>query len=199
MPDLNNPFFYPKFKRRVSNLIILTCFLMFLPLIYYNLNCKQINCETYKETYKTFDLKTHESILNGDSTPPEINIHSPRNGTIVGSFPPDFNVTVNDANFHKFWFIFNNSAEIYFWVISPGNSIVWLPYSEWQTIPEGYLRVTFFANDTAGNINSADIMIIKRNEPQIKEIPGINSSQLYLVLIITSTVIVIFSIRKIQN
>jgi hypothetical protein len=135
-----------------------------------------------------------------DAIRPTITIHSPRNGTIVTEEPPDFNISISDVNFHKFWFKFNSSDECYFWKVSLGNTIVWLPFSEWRTIPQGYLLVTFFVNDTAGNINSVDIMIIKQiTDTHEKEIPGINSPLLFLVLIITSTVIVIGSIRKIQN
>ena len=135
-----------------------------------------------------------------DTIRPTINIHSPLNGTIVGEEPPDFNISISDVNFHKFWFIFNSSDECYFWVVSQGNNIVWLPFSEWQTIPQGYLLVMFFVNDTAGNINSVDIMIIKQiTDTHENGIPGFNSSVLCLVLIITSTGIVIVSIRKIHD
>lgn len=134
-----------------------------------------------------------------DTNPPTIVIHSPQNGTIVGEDPPDFNVTIFDVNFHKFWFIFNTSDEIYFWRINSGNNLVWLPFTEWQTIPPGHLLVRFYANDTVGNTNSFDIMIIKQLTERKIIIPGINSSVLYLVFILTSTLIIISSIRKIKK
>jgi len=134
-----------------------------------------------------------------DTIQPTIIIHSPQNGTIVGEEPPDFNVTIFDDNFHKFWFTFNISEEKYFWLISPGNNIVWLPFSEWHTIPPGHLLIRFFVNDTAGNSNSFDIMIIKQLIERKIIIPGMNSSLLYLILILTITVIIKSAFRKNKN
>lgn len=131
-----------------------------------------------------------------DTIKPTIIIHSPQNGTIVREGPPYFNVTVSDVNFHKFWFIINTSEEIYFWYINPGNNIVYLPFSEWKTVPQGYLLFSFFVNDTVGNNNNSDLMIIKKLTERTQKIPGIHSSALFLVLIITSTLIIIISIRK---
>ena len=134
-----------------------------------------------------------------DTIRPTIVILSPQNGTIVGELPPDFNVTIFDINFQKFWFIFNTSDEIYFWRINSGNNIVWLPVSEWKTIPQGNLLVRFFVNDTAGNSNSFDIRITKQLTEREKGIPGINSSVLFLVLIMTSIVIIRSSFVKNKN
>ena len=131
-----------------------------------------------------------------DTNPPSIVIHSPQDGTIVGEEPPDFNVTIFEAHFHKFWFSFNTSDENYFWLISSGNSIVWLPYSEWKTIPPGHLLVSFFVNDTVGNINRFDLMIIKQLTERRIIIPGFDLLVLYLALILTSKVIIISSVKK---
>lgn len=113
--------------------------------------------------------------LNNDTIKPVIAINSPSNGSIIQS-PPYFSVNFSDVNFERLWVTFNYSNIEYGFITSPGNNVlIDTPSSIWNLLPEGHFLVRIYVNDTAGNVNYAEITIIKEFPPeQPPEIAGVN-------------------------
>ncbi len=131
------------------------------------------------DSYKTQGIANINETLqisnNGDDIPPEITIVSPSNGSVF-ALPHTFRINFSDDNFDYLWVTLNYSNIKYGYIASPGNNIlINMPFSIWRLLPEGQFLVKIYVNDTAGNVNSAEINIIKElpQEPP-PVIPGVN-------------------------
>lgn len=103
---------------------------------------------------------------DGDDILPEISIDSPTNGSIF-QLPPDFVIDFSDANFDQLWVTFNYSNIEYGYDASPGNNVmIYMPFSIWDLLPEGHILVKIYVNDTAGNVNYAELILIKEVPPE---------------------------------
>lgn len=95
-------------------------------------------------------------IILKDSYIPQIAINSPLTGELFKEVAPLFNVTIIDANLDKMWYTINGGiTKVIFTVNGSINQ------SLWDTIGDGIVILTFFANDTAGNLFSDSVNIIK--------------------------------------
>jgi len=126
-----------------------------------------------------------------DTIAPTININSPDPNETFGSEAPAFNVDSFDLNFHSQWYSLNDGKNITF----SSNSLV--DQTEWDSLSDGMIKLTFYANDTAGNIVSISIDIIKydaasNGRNQISSIP-------ILIFIPIITLTLIFSIQFIRK
>jgi len=101
---------------------------------------------------------------------PKIVINSPIPDELFEDIPPSFNVEITDPNLHKMWYSIDGELPKIF---AENESI---SQSLWDAASEGIIVLTFFANDTAGNINSISVNILKdTTTPSIEIIsPGSN-------------------------
>lgn len=120
---------------------------------------------------------------DGDDLLPEIAINFPTNGSILG-LPPEFIINFSDVNFDSLWVTINYSNIEYGFIASPGNNVVIImPFSIWNLLPEGHFLVKIYVNDTAGNVNYAQVTFIKELPP---EQPTLD---IILIIIISSIVL----------
>ncbi|MBY8987388.1 MAG: right-handed parallel beta-helix repeat-containing protein [Candidatus Lokiarchaeota archaeon] len=135
---------------------------------------------------------------DGDDLFPEIAINSPTNGSIF-TLPPEFIIDFSDVNFDRLWVTINYSNIEYGFIASPGNNVVIdMPFSIWNLLPEGYFLVKIYVNDTAGNVNYAEITFIKELPPEPPP------PDIVIIIIISAIVISIIAIagilmRKLPN
>ena len=98
------------------------------------------------------------SILYGfqDTEAPSITINAPlQNGNYTSA--PDFNISITDDHYvHQKWYLYNADPSKHFFAENG-------PFLGWTTVPDGTLTITFYANDTAGNVNSDFVIINKDN------------------------------------
>ena len=128
---------------------------------------------------------------DGDDLFPEIAIISPTNGSIL-TLPPEFIIDFSDVNFDRLWVAINYSNIEYGFIASPGNNVIIdMPFSIWNLLPEGHYLVKIYVNDTAGNVNYAEITFIKELAP---EPPPPNLFFIIVISIIVISVIVIAGI-----
>ncbi|KKK71063.1 hypothetical protein LCGC14_2917710, partial [marine sediment metagenome] len=99
-------------------------------------------------------------IVNKDTILPVIVVNSPISGAEFGTTFPDFNLTVSDLNLEQLWYTVDGGAEN-FVSVSSGINIISLAQPVWDSLTEGSHTITFFANDTAGNLYNIEINIIK--------------------------------------
>ena len=89
-----------------------------------------------------------------DTINPSINILFPLDGQTYNSTAPSFRVDISDNNLDKMWYTINTDTTKYFFT---NNDTI----QDWSDIPNGLVIITFFANDSAGNIHSEFVIITK--------------------------------------
>ncbi|MFX0179424.1 MAG: nitrous oxide reductase family maturation protein NosD [Candidatus Hodarchaeota archaeon] len=140
-------------------------------------------------------FKYAEVLVFKDTTAPSIIIDTPMNGSIYGEIAPIFNFTVYDSHsIHSSWYIINNTITKYFFTSILGRNLLQINQSIWDTLPEGQVLITFFINDTIGNINLKEIMLYKQLTLKPEVIPGYN----YFVVLGTM-IILTFYLQKKRN
>ncbi len=96
-------------------------------------------------------------IVEKSATPPTIIINNPLNNHVYNQSVLNFNVQILDKNLLDMWYVVSNisfqSEKIFF----TDNGTIGI----WDYFTDGQLNITFFANDTAGNINSSTVLIYK--------------------------------------
>jgi len=115
---------------------------------------------------------------DGDDLLPEIAINLPTNGSIF-ALPPAFIISFSDVNFDRLWVTINYSNIEYGFIASPGNNVqIDMPFSIWKLLPEGDFLVKIYVNDTAGNVNYAEVIFIKELPP---ELPSLNAVTIVII------------------
>ena len=120
-------------------------------------------------------------IVRVDKIIPSIVIHSPIENQLFGINVPSpmFNISVDDIFHDKMWYTLNQDSTKYFFV-SP---LDYINQIAWSALPDGSVKIIFYANDSAGNIGFAEVAIrkdinapiISINNPQNNDIIGATS------------------------
>jgi len=87
---------------------------------------------------------------------PNIKILSPQPSEIFESSAPPFNVSITDPNLESMWYTLNNGMQK---VLFTKNESV--NQASWDAASDGPNFITFYANDSVGNVNSSSITVIK--------------------------------------
>ncbi len=105
-----------------------------------------------------------------DGSAPIISIISPITDQTFGVNAPNFTVEITDANLDTMWYTVNNSATKF---IFTQDGVI--DQTIWDAQTNGDVILIFYANDTAGNLASKSIIIIKNalSEPNPDIIPFI--------------------------
>jgi len=107
-----------------------------------------------------------------DTIIPEILIHSPSNNAKFGSTAPTFSISITEDNLKSTWYRIGNFSHEFFFSGLTGL----IDQNFWNYVPEGYVNITFYAEDDAGNIGSEVVIVIKGPNGVI---PGYN---LFLII-----------------
>jgi len=91
-----------------------------------------------------------------DSNIPEINVISPSSYETF-EMSPSFSLDMSDYSLNYTWYILNNGGIKYFFSGVSGD----IYNLAWNSISEGYVNITFYANDSLNQVNSVQITIIK--------------------------------------
>ncbi|MFX1391876.1 MAG: hypothetical protein ACFE9Z_17565, partial [Promethearchaeota archaeon] len=105
---------------------------------------------------------------------PDIFINMPSNYTVL-EFPPEFNINLFDINnVSKSWYVINSGVIKYFFSI---NSTI--DETAWNSTLDGNIYISFYSNDTYGNINFTTIILIKdTTDPDINIISPISGESI---------------------
>jgi hypothetical protein len=88
---------------------------------------------------------------------PIINILEPEESSIYATSPPDYNIEIFEFDLDSMWYTMDdgtNNITITSWSGT-------LDETAWNALPDGFATITFYANDTMGNIGSSQVAIIK--------------------------------------
>ena len=94
------------------------------------------------------NLASNMVLINKDTVVPTIVINLPANNTVIGTLP-SMNITVTEVNIYRIWYSVDSNV-----MTLDNNSDQDLNLLIWNALPEGPFTIEFFANDTAGNLNS---------------------------------------------
>jgi parallel beta-helix repeat protein len=109
--------------------------------------------------------------------PPVIVIISPLEGVTFGVIPPSFTVTVTDAFVLDMWYSLDGGVTKYFFTTNETIDQV-----AWDALPEGSITISFYVNDTGGNVSSDSVNVVK----SLPEPPGDNF--LFVIILVVSIV-----------
>ena len=110
------------------------------------------------------NIDYNEVIVHKDMAPPIINIIDPKPNDDFGTFPPDFNIIIVEANLMATWYMLINATDYtdytenrtFYYQIQTQIS-----YFDWIVFEDGSVIIRFYANDTLGNFWSEEVTVIK--------------------------------------
>ncbi len=112
----------------------------------------------------TGNLGSDELIVNKDIEVPQITINSPTSSDFFAYSAPAFNLNILEANLDTMWYTINDGLTNITFIGFSGS----INQSEWDKKGSGIIIIRFYANDTAGNLGSEGVIVIKDVEvPQI--------------------------------
>ncbi|MCJ7648184.1 MAG: right-handed parallel beta-helix repeat-containing protein [Candidatus Lokiarchaeota archaeon] len=130
---------------------------------------------------------------------PIITLVEPLGGSIFAEDAPMFNITLSDVNFDQAWYTINSGTTKYFF--NPQNGLNHIPINQtaWTGLSEGSVMISFFVNDTGGNINNLHVTIDKDLPPSQNPPPAIPFGNYYILFMgigIISLLIIVSRKRK---
>ncbi|TKJ22614.1 MAG: hypothetical protein CEE42_12690 [Promethearchaeota archaeon Loki_b31] len=93
--------------------------------------------------------------------PPSIIINSPSEDDVFGTSAPSFSVTITDKSLDETWYTLDGGLHNYTFT----GSTVTIDQSAWTALSEGSVTITFYANDTLGNLASESVNVVKSLPP----------------------------------
>ncbi|MFX1233111.1 MAG: DUF2341 domain-containing protein [Promethearchaeota archaeon] len=96
-------------------------------------------------------------VINRDSITPTIIITEPNNYDLFGISPPSITININDANLDNEWYQLDNGTIV-------TNNYTWtgaIAQSVWEQVGNGTIMIKFYANDTVGNLGTAEVIVYK--------------------------------------
>jgi len=126
-----------------------------------------------------------------ENGPPEIFIINPVDGQAFVDTTPSFTVIIIDAFILDMWYSLDGGLTKYFFTANGT-----IDQEAWDALPEGSVTLTFYANDTAGNLTSESINIVK-------SIPDDNFMIIIIIVVsiisVAAVVVIIFFLMKMRK
>jgi parallel beta-helix repeat protein len=94
---------------------------------------------------------------DGDDIAPVITIVLPSANSVFGLEAPSYQITIVELNLDTIWYTLDGGGTNYTITGLTGT----FNHLAWEALSEGNFTIRFYANDTAGNIGSADITVGK--------------------------------------
>lgn len=129
-----------------------------------------------------------------DIIAPNIAINSPIQDEIFGNTSPEFNISIIEENLVSTWYTLEGVGGIFSFTGLNGS----IDQGEWDSLPQGEISITFYAEDGVGNVGTESVIVVKSipSTPSQPEIPGYNIS---IVLLGTFLVTIIMVVKKNKN
>ena len=88
---------------------------------------------------------------------PSITINSPSDDEVFGNNAPSYDVTIIDDYLFEMWYTLDGGLHNYTFTEFTGT----IDQSAWDALSDGAITLSFYASDIPGNIESADVNIVK--------------------------------------
>jgi len=131
-------------------------------------------------------------LIRKDIIVPEIFILEPSMNDVF-EFAPAYEITVVDGNLDNIWYTLDEGENNY--TVSELIGIINQEY--WNSFPNGYITIKFYANDSLGNINYDEVIVIKTTPSDEPRILGYNLYILICIICVISVISLKLRFRKI--
>jgi predicted pyridoxine 5'-phosphate oxidase superfamily flavin-nucleotide-binding protein len=135
-----------------------------------------------------------EIIVRKDIEDPIISIVTPTMNEVF-EIPPAYEITITEVNLDKIWYSFDGGTNKIF--ITGLIGVIELTL--WNQLPNGYVTIRFYANDTRGNISFDEVIIVKDTPTPSSPPGGIPGYNTLLLLGIISTISVIILKKRLNR
>ena len=144
----------------------------------------------------TFNQLIYRAIsIIKDTTSPVISIIAPTTNDEF-KVAPAYEIDVSDDHLDKMWYSFDEGVT----KVPISSFIGMLDETIWNDLPNGYVTIRFYANDTMGNMNYDEVIVMKStpaHSTPTNAIPGYDILILLGVITIISASII--RIKKLRN
>ncbi len=126
---------------------------------------------------------------DGDSIAPVITILTPIDNSRYNITAPSYHISIIEDNLDSYWYIVSwDGEESQLFTASLSGTV---DQTLWDTLPIGNYTLTVYANDTAGNLGSSSVTIIKESLPSGS--PAIPFGLFYLIVSTVSVALILIS------
>lgn len=123
-------------------------------------------------------VQLNYSSIGNEMIDPIITINSPAPNDIFSYNPPNYNLSINDFQLDSMWYTLDNGLAN----ITITTLIGTINETEWNALPNGQVIIRFYANDTLGNLGTAQVVVIKDvHQPTPPGISGFNPILIFLI------------------
>ena len=136
----------------------------------------------------TGNLGSAQVTLSKDTILPLIVVNEPLDDYEFSTSPPDYNISITELNLDAMWYTMDNGVTNFTLLTYTGT----LDSAAWNALADGSITITFYAEDTAGNLASTSITIVKDTTSPTPFIPF---GSFYLIVTIISVVSLFLSIK----
>lgn len=98
-----------------------------------------------------------ERTVEKDVIDPTIQVNTPIDDAVFGDSAPNYDISITDPNLDSMWYTLDNGATNYHLFSLTGI----IDQTEWDKKGSGTVPIRFYANDTMGNANYTEVLVIK--------------------------------------
>lgn len=128
---------------------------------------------------------TYKYTITKDTVAPLLQVISPLENSVHSNIPPEFSLSVSDANLYLMWYTLNDQTEIHY-INSSGT----IDQIAWNNLLNGNITITFVASDKAGNLVSHMIHVVKSTSPET----NISSFDMFVLIGISLGLVIFLSL-----
>ncbi len=97
-----------------------------------------------------------EVTIRKDVNAPIITINNPQNSDVIEAIAPNFDISIDELNLDKTWYSLNGGNNVTFTGLTGT-----INQALWDALSEGNVIIRFYANDTLGRVEFAEVTIRK--------------------------------------
>jgi len=132
------------------------------------------------------NLAYFEIIIRKDILAPIITIKSPTTNQLFGIGPPSYDLTITEGNLDTIWYTLDGGENNF---TTPGFTGL-ISQELWDNLPNGYITIKFYVNDTLGYISFKEVTVVK-DTPTPTSPSGIPGYNVFILIGIISLIAVI--------
>ncbi|MFX1329550.1 MAG: hypothetical protein ACFE91_15595 [Promethearchaeota archaeon] len=126
----------------------------------------------YNNGKEYFTMRLNDFNYQIDDSDPIINILNPQNYQTFGKNAPSYNLSIIEPNLDKIWYSLDGGLNNI--TVTSLNGTI--DQTLWNAVPEGFLTIRFYANDTMGYYSYKDVIINKK-------LPSEHNKELIIIFI----------------
>jgi parallel beta-helix repeat protein len=131
---------------------------------------------------------------DGDSISPVVTILSPLDDSHYNTTAPAYSISIIEVNLDTYYYVISGTLGDYVRIINSLSGTI--DQSLWDSLPAGTYTLTMYANDTAGNLGSASITIVKESLHSAPPAIPFGSFYLIIAIICVATALTIIRLKQ---